>query len=610
MFFLEMRPSEKGRYALVRVSPEGEIDDVIPQEFNARNRVHEYGGGSYVIRGESSTVLFSNFADQRIYKAELGKSDKPIPITATSDVFYADYIIDEKRSRLICVQEDHRRGGEAVNTIVSAGMDGGSEVVTLLSGNDFYSSPRISPDGKKLAWMTWNHPELPFLGSELWISDVSENGTLSNHRRVAGSTAESIVEPRWSPEGVLYFVSDRSNWWNIYRFVNNAIENVLPMEAEFSGPHWRFGMSSYSFVSEQRIVCTYAKEGFSHFAYIDTTARTLRNIDNPFSDILYLDADDQSCVLIAGSPSSSAAVYDFSFGDSKFRKLYPVKSKEEIDPSYLSLPAAVEFPTVGNRTAHALYYAPKNNNYEGISGSLPPLIVISHGGPTGRCHSELDFGIQYWTSRGFAVMDVNYGGSTGYGREYRLRLAGNWGVVDVDDCVSAARYLVDKKAADRDKLIIRGGSAGGYTTLSALAFKTAFKAGASYYGISDLELFEKDTHKFESRYLDFLIGPFPERRDLYRSRSALNYLGNVSAPVIFFQGLEDKIVPPNQAEVMFDALRKKGLPTAYIAYEGEQHGFRQAKNIARSYEAELYFYSRVFKFDLPKPAEPVIIENL
>jgi dipeptidyl aminopeptidase/acylaminoacyl peptidase len=608
VFFLEMRPSEKGRYVILRASPDGMVEDVIPPEFNARDRVHEYGGAAYAISRDGSMVFFSNFIDQRIY--HIKKGSRATPVTSTSDVFYADFVIDEKRNQLICVQEDHRGTGEAVNCIVAIDLDAPGKVSVLVSGNDFYSSPRLSPDGTKFAWLTWNHPSLPFFGSELWTADISPNGTLSNRTKIAGSNDESIAEPRWSPEGTLYFVSDRSNWWNICRFVKGSVENVYPLAAEFAGPHWIFGFSSYAFLSEKEIICDYSKDGFSHLALIDTASKTMKDLENPFSEIRYVASDGQTAVVIGGSSTEPAEVYRYSPSTTKFERLYPIKDSKLVPSSYLSLPTSIEYPTEGNQTAHALFYAPKNVEFEGPKGSIPPLIVFTHGGPTGQTDSELDLGIQYWTSRGFAVVDVNYGGSTGYGREYRMRLSGEWGVVDVDDCVNAAMYLVNKKMVNKDMLIIRGGSAGGYTTLSALAFRKTFRAGASFYGISDLDVFMGTTHKFESRYGDFLIGPYPEKRDLYRKRSALYSLDKISAPVIFFQGLEDKVVPPNQAELLFNALKKKGVPTAYIAYEGEQHGFRQAKNIIRSYEAELYFYSKIFGFDLPEKIEPVKIENL
>ncbi|HYB04078.1 MAG TPA: prolyl oligopeptidase family serine peptidase, partial [Nitrososphaerales archaeon] len=508
VFFLEMRPSEKGRYVIIRASPGAQVEDVIPPEFNARDRVHEYGGAAYAISPDGSTVYFSNFADQRIYRIK--KGSRATAVTTSSDVFYADYAVDVKRNQLICVQEDHRVAGEAVNSIVAIDLGAPGKVSVLVSGNDFYSSPRLSPDGTKLTWLTWNHPSLPFFGSELWTADISSTRTLSNQKKIAGSTDESIAEPRWSPGGILYFVSDRSNWWNIYRFANGSVEIIHQMAAEFAGPHWIFGYSSYAFLSEAEIICEYSKDGFSHLALIDTATKTMTDLKNPFSAIRYVASNGEIIVVMGGSSTEPAQVYSYSRSTTNFERIYPNKESKLVQASYLSLPAPIEYPTEENRTAHALFYAPKNEDFEGPKGSLPPLIVFTHGGPTGQTDSELDLGIQYWTSRGFAVVDVNYGGSTGYGREYRMRLDGKWGVVDVDDCVNAALYLVDMKIVNRDMLIIRGGSAGGYTTLSALAFRNVFNAGASYYGISDLDVFTKDTHKFESRYGDFLIGPYPE----------------------------------------------------------------------------------------------------
>jgi len=608
VFFIERRPQEQGRHVILRVKGDGQVEEVIPPGFNARTRVHEYGGASYLVTKDS--VFFSNFGDLLVYKLDLSKSASPVPITSNSQTYYADFIFDERRRRLISVREDHAVSGEAVNTIASLDPNGKDGVTVLISGNDFYSSPRLSPDGSKLAWLTWNHPSLPFFGSELWVGDISNGGAIVNRRKVAGGIEESIAEPRWSPDGVLYFVSDRSNWWNIHRFDNNTVENVYPANFEFAGAHWVFGLSSYAFIPKSEILCSFVKDGFCRLAVLDVRSKLFREVANPFTEVSYVESNTHNVIMIAGSSSSPDAIVLFDPSNSKFTTIYPKTGGEKLDSSYLSLPTSIEYPTEGNKTAYALYYSPKNGDYEASDSSLPPLIVISHGGPTSRCRSDLNLGIQFWTSRGFAVADVNYGGSTGYGREYRIRLDGTWGVVDVDDCMNAAMFLARENKVDKTRLIIRGGSAGGYTTLSALAFRKAFMAGASYYGISDLEIFAKDTHKFESRYLDMLVGPFPEKRELYRERSAINYLDEISAPVIFFQGLEDMVVPPNQAEMMFDALRNKGLPTAYIAFEGEQHGFRQAKNIIRSYEAELYFYSRVFNFDLPEIIEPVKIENL
>nr|MBA2682041.1 S9 family peptidase [Ktedonobacteraceae bacterium] len=413
----------------------------------------------------------------------------------------------------------------------------------------------------------------------------------------------------WSPTSELYFVSDRSNWWNIYRWHTDEIRPVCPEEAEFGTPQWVFGMSTYTFVASDRIVCWYGGPKESGLAFLDVNSGELTPIAIPYTSVASVRGNAESVVFLAASPITSGEIVSLDVKTSKLKVLRRAQNTS-VDPAYISDAQSIEFPTEHGLTAYAYYYAPKNADFKAPEGELPPLLVSSHGGPTAAASSALRLGTQFWTSRGFAVLDVNYGGSSGYGREYRERLRGQWGVVDVDDCVNGAKYLVEHGLADGNRLTIQGGSAGGYTTLCALTFRDVFKAGASHFGISDLEVFVHDTHKFESRYLSGLVGPYPERKDLYHDRSAINFTNQLSCPVIFFQGLEDKIVPPNQAELMVAALRAKKLPVAYVAFEGEQHGFRRAENIKRSLEAELYFYSKVFKFDLPDSIEPVEIENL
>jgi len=381
------------------------------------------------------------------------------------------------------------------------------------------------------------------------------------------------------------------------------------MEAEFGVPQWLFGTSTYAFESDGCIVCAYNQQGTWHLACVDTVTGDLETIEIPYSQIADVRAARGRAVFRAGSPTKPVSIVqlDLATGHSEVLRR---SSDVVVDAGYLSHPQPIEFPTEGGLTAHAFFYAPQNCDSVAPSGERPPLLVMSHGGPTGATSTTLNLGIQYWTSRGIAVLDVNYGGSTGYGRAYRQRLEGRWGLVDVDDCVNGARYLIERGHVDGDRLAIRGGSAGGYTTLSALTFRDIFRAGACYFGISDLEALTEDTHKFESRYLDRLIGPYPERRDLYQERSPIHFTHRLSCPMILFQGLEDRVVPPNQAEMMFEAVRAKGLPVAYLAFEGEQHGFRRAENIKRSLDAELYFYSKVFGFELADPVEPVCIENL
>jgi dipeptidyl aminopeptidase/acylaminoacyl peptidase len=607
IYWIEMRPNEGGRNVLVRRDKSG-VEDLTPAPFNARTRVHEYGGGDYAVHNK--LVCFSNFSDQRLYLQGDG-ADKPTAITPAGNMRYADMQFDKGGERIICVREEHGLDGrEAKNTLVSLALTGeenSGEV--MVEGNDFYSSPRLSPDVSCLAWLTWNHPNMPWDGTELWIGRLGEGGSLENSERIAGGKEESIFQPEWSPGGLLYFVSDRSGWWNLYRLADGRIEQVCEMEAEFGMPQWGFGMSSYAFESEERIVCTYVDKGISRLGIIDTRTKELECIDCPYTDIRFLQASPGQAVMRAGSPTEAAAIVRFDLETRSFATLRRSNSLQ-IDADYFSVPRAVEFPTEDGLTAHALFYPPRNRDFRAPEGELPPLLVESHGGPTAAAATALSLSIQYWTSRGIAVLDVNYGGSSGFGRAYRERLKGKWGIVDVDDCVNGARSLVRDALVDGERLMITGGSAGGYTTLCALTFRKTFNAGASHYGVSDVEALAKETHKFESRYLDGLIGPYPEKRETYFARSPINFTSQLSCPVAFFQGLEDKVVPPNQAETMVDALREKGIPVAYIAFAGEQHGFRQAQNIKRALDAELYFYSRVFGFELAEEVEPVEIENL
>ncbi|HEU5228675.1 MAG TPA: S9 family peptidase [Ktedonobacteraceae bacterium] len=606
IYWGEGRPSEGGRVAIMRSAADGSITDVIPQPFNARTRVHEYGGGSFTV--SNGTVYFSNFVDQQLYRVSLGSA--PEQITSQQNLRYADAIMDQQRQRLICVGEDHSDPGrEALNKLISVSLTDGDRIQTLVTGNDFYSSPRLSPDGSRLTWLTWNHPNMPWDGTELWVGEFDQDGLIKNAERLAGGPRESIFQPEWSPDGTLYFLSDRTNWWNFYRLRDGKIEPLCQKDTEFGAPQWSFGMSTYGFVSAQKLVCRYSEEGQARLSYLDTTTGQLTHIPVPYTSINNLYVTPEYIVFTGASPTSAGVIvrFDIASGTSK---VLARASNVEIDERYLSMPQAIEFPTENGLTAHAFYYPPHNPDYVAPAGELPPLIVESHGGPTSASPSNLSLGRQFWTSRGFALLDVNYGGSTGYGREYRERLYGQWGVVDVDDCANGAKYLVERGLVDGNRLAIHGGSAGGYTTLCALAFRDTFNAGASHFGVSDLDIFVKDTHKFESRYLFSLIGPYPEARDLYYQRSAINFTDRFSSPVIFFQGLEDKVVPPNQAELMVDALRKKKIPVAYVPFEGEQHGFRRAENIKRALEAELYFYSRIFNFEPADKIEPVAIENL
>jgi dipeptidyl aminopeptidase/acylaminoacyl peptidase len=610
LYWLESRPDEAGRVAIVRTRLRGKPADVIPKGFNARTRAHEYGGGAYLVHGE--IVFFSNFKDQRLYRQE--RTGTPIPITpeppAPASLRYADGQVTHDERTIICVRERHEEGREAINEIVAIPADGSGPAKVLLEGYDFYSFPRIRPDGKKLAWTCWRHPQMPWDGAELWVGDLSEDGTVSNSRHIAGSAMESVFQPYWRSDGSLYFISDRSGWWNLYVEREGKIVTVLDMNAEVGVPQWMFGYTRYALLSDHRVACLVNDKGLEYVLLVDERSDERRKLPLPYSVFGGIRSDGEDRLFFAGAaPAKAAEVAAYDVGADKLRVLK--RSLEiRIDDGYFSIPEPIEFPTSGDRTAFAFFYAPRNKDFAAPPGERPPLIVISHGGPTSATTVALRLALQYWTSRGFAVVDVNYGGSSGYGREYRERLKGTWGIVDVEDCINAARYLEKRGDVDGKRMAIRGGSAGGYTTLCALVFHHVFSAGASYYGVADLESLAKDTHKFESRYEEGLVGPYPQSAELYKQRSPAHFADRLSCPVILLQGLEDKVVPPSQAEIMIDALRAKALPFAYVAFPTEGHGFREAANIQRSIEAELFFYSRIFGFTPADGIAPVEIENL
>jgi dipeptidyl aminopeptidase/acylaminoacyl peptidase len=629
VYWLEGRPREGGRYALVRRTPDGRIADVTPPEINVRSRVHEYGGDAYVVA--QGVVYCANFADQRVYRVGGSPRQDPPdgraePLTAAGDWFYADFQIDTRRQRLICVREDHtQRGREAVNTLVSISLNGPAGAGDVIaSGYDFYSTPRLNPDGSRLAWLSWRHPLMPWDGTELWVAEVDASGALANAVCVAGGRDESIYQPGWSPDGTLYYVSDRSGWWKLYRADRSgrSSEPVLRHDvpdAEFGKPQWVFGTSTWAFAAPagppsaepalQTLVVSYTRAGRWHLATVDANG-SLEDIATDLQPHDWIAANATHAVLVAGSATQPDAVVRLDLASGAVDTLRRA-STVQLHTGYISEAEAIEFPTAEGQTAYAFYYPPRNKDFAAPTGEQPPLIVISHGGPTSAARPTLELPIQYWTSRGFAVADVNYGGSSGFGRAYRQRLNGRWGIVDVADVIHAARFLAGQGKADGDRAVIRGGSAGGYTTLAALTFHPeVFKAGASYYGVSDLEVLELDTHKFESRYSHSLVGPYPEAQAIYRARSPIHAIDRLSCPLILFQGLEDKVVPPNQSQMMADAARAKGLPVAYLAFEGEQHGFRKAETIIRSLEAELYFYGAVFGFVPADRIPPVQIDNL
>ena len=614
IYWLEKRPQEQGRNLIVgyfgdktkAIGNQLGIKNVTPAPLSVRSKIHEYGGGAYTV--DRDTVYFSNYGDGRIYQQALDR--QPQPLTNKLHQRYADMVVDGFRNRLICVCEDHENAdSEAENSLITINLTTG-KIQPLVTGDDFYSSPRLSPDGRQLAWLSWNHPHMPWDSTYLWLADFDELGNVGQPTLVVGGEAESICEPKWHSDGKLYFSSDRTDWWNIYRRnKNGSVEILHQMAAEFAYPHWVFGLSTYDFVDRDRLVCTYASNGSWHLGQINLKTREFEEIKTRYTNISDLRASERGFVVfVGGTPTETSAVIKLDL-DNRKEQILKRTGDLTIDPDYLALPEAISFPTADGLTAHAWYYPPTNKDYIAPSGELPPLIVKSHGGPTAAASVDLNLRIQYWTSRGFGYLDVNYGGSIGYGRKYRQRLEGKWGIVDVEDCVNGAKYLADRNLVDGDRLVITGSSAGGYTALAALTFRNVFKAGASYYGVSDLEVLINDTHKFESRYLDGLVGKYPEEKSIYQERSPIYHLKQLNCPVIFFQGLKDKVVPPNQAEMMFDAIKEKGLPVAYVSFEEEAHGFRISDNIKKALDSEFYFYSQIFGFEPAELVESIEIIN-
>jgi len=613
VYWIEGRPHEAGRNVLVRRAADATTRDVTPVGFNTRSRVHEYGGGAYLADGRH--VYFVNFSDQRVYALDLQDGAAPTPLTPEGAFCHGDFALDRAHRRLIGIREDHTVAGEAVTALVGIPLEGGATQV-LASGEDFYSTPRIGPDGRSLCWLSWTHPRMPWDGTELWVARIGGDGGVGAATLVAGGAQESIYQPGWLPDGSLLFASDRDGWWRLYRAAPppftavSALLRTPPAAAEFGRPQWILGSATWASAGADRLVVSFTKNGRWYLGRVDVTSGMLAPIAPDLQPDDWLAASPSQVVLVAGQSRAGDAVMTVPLDGGDARTLKRA-SDVELEPGSVSVAEPIEFVTANGLAAHAFYYAPRNAACQAPAGELPPLIVIGHGGPIAAADPTFDLKIQFWTTRGFAVVDVNYGGSTGFGRDYRRRLNGQWGIVDVADLIHAARHLVAAGQADGRRLAIRGGSAGGYTVLAALTqHPEVFTTGASYYGVSDLEALIADSHKFEARCLDILIGPYPAMRDEYRRRSPIHAVDRLSCPLILFQGLEDKVVPPNQSEMMADALRAKGLPVAYLAFEGEQHGFRRADSIIRSLEAELSFYGAVFGFTPADPIAPVPIENV
>jgi dipeptidyl aminopeptidase/acylaminoacyl peptidase len=597
VWWSESRPSEGGRSVIVRRSADGTVGDVLPAPWNARTRVHEYGGGAWTV--SAGTLWFTEFTDQRLYRLDPG-SDTPVAVTPEPDVpagvRHADLRVVP--GALLAVREAHAEGdrpADVDNEVVRVGTDGTD---VLVSGPDFVSDARLSPDGETLAWLQWNHPDMPWDAAQLVVRTADGTETV-----VAGGAGESVVQPVWDADGSLWFLSDRTNFWSLYRRApGGEIQLVLDAGCDIAGPQWVFGQSRFALLDDGRIVLAYGRAGADRLAVL-RLGEPLRELDLPYAVFRYVTVQGPSVVCVAGGPAHEPVVLRVDVDSGKPEVLRPARDLG-LDPAWFSQPEHVTFPTedrgTGIDVARALVYPPTNPEASAPDGDLPPLMVVVHGGPTANAVPALNVEVQYWTSRGFCVADVDYRGSTGYGRRYRDALQGRWGVVDLDDVVACARYLADRGRVDPARMAIRGGSAGGYTTLAALTMRPGvFTAGASHYGVADLGALAAETHKFESRYLDGLVAPWPSGADVYAERSPINHVDALDTPLAVFQGDEDAVVPPDQAEAIVAALREKGVPHAYLLFPGEQHGFRKAENIRAALDGELSFYGQVWGFDLP-----------
>ncbi|MCF7922885.1 MAG: prolyl oligopeptidase family serine peptidase [Candidatus Marinimicrobia bacterium] len=603
VFWTEGRPAEGGRTALMENSG-GKTHEIIPSESDVRTRAHEYGGGAFLCA--SKRKFYINNSDQQIYEAlDQGSSRQ---LTRHPKYRFADMIMDEQRNLLFAVGEDHGDSKNIENCLLTVSLDGG-DLQIIAQGHDFYSNPQLSPDGTQLLFLTWDHPNMPWDGTRLMLANLDDDGSIASIQTIAGGPDESIFQPLWDPDGSIYFVSDRSGWWNIYHQSNSQTACILEKQAEFGLPQWVFGMSKYAILTSGDMVAAYSDLSGTHLIRIDVKQGSFKEIVTPYSDIDQVRGSKNRIAFIGYTDSQPGEVVTMDL-DANTSRILRKSGEIDIDEAYISKAQHISFETAPNEFTYAWYYPPQNPDYQADQAERPPLIVLSHGGPTGNSTGAFSLAIQYWTTRGFAIVDVNYSGSTGYGRQYRERLKGNWGVRDVHDCAAAANYLANEGYVDQDRLIIKGGSAGGFTTLSALTFLDVFKAGASYYGVGDLTLLASDTHKFESRYLDSMIGPYPEEQQLYFDRSPLNFTNQLECPVIFMQGMDDPVVPPNQAESMVAALKSNGISVAYIPFEGESHGFRKSTSIIKAIESEYYFYTRIFGIEPAEPLEPIEIFNL
>jgi dipeptidyl aminopeptidase/acylaminoacyl peptidase len=611
-YWTESRPHEQGRTALVFRAHDGEPVDAVPAGFNVRTRVHEYGGGSW-FRGGREVIFCSSFDDSRLYRLErVGAEPQPITPEPTEQhaLRYADGRVFADGRLIVCVRETHG-AGEAKNELVVLPSDGSAEPRVIATGRDFYAAPRPSPDGASLAWLAWDHPHMPFEGTDLCVAPLTADGSVSGGRRVAGSEHESIFQPEWSADGLLHFVSDRTGWSNLYVEHGGEVRALTSEEADLGYPQWVFDLSRYAFLDDGRIACVFTRAAVDSLELLDPRTGELAVLDLPYSSYSSpsIRAHESKLVFTASAPTEWPAVVEVDVQSSD-RRILRRSSELKLDERYLSVAQPIAFAGTDGLTSHGFYYAPTNPEYVGPDGELPPLVVSVHGGPTAHVTTALDLHVPVFTSRGIAVVDLNYGGSTGYGRDYRDRLRHRWGEVDVEDSAAAVRYLGERGEIDPERVQITGGSAGGYTTLMALAVRDEFASGASYFGVADLVTFHGDTHKFESHYDDYLVGPWPEAREVYRERSPVTHADSISDPLLLLQGLDDKVVPPSQSEVIVDALKARGIPYAYIPFAGEGHGFRRAENIERAAAAHLSFLAQVSGFELADEIEAVDIEYL
>jgi dipeptidyl aminopeptidase/acylaminoacyl peptidase len=604
LFWTESDPSQGGRLTLMTEDGRGGVRALTPASMNVRTRVHEYGGAPYIVVG--NRIFFSNFKDQKLYVMDIG--GEPRAVTPPG-YRYADCTPLAGGVGLICVRQDHTDPANVKNALVLISGVEADPGRVLFEGTDFVAYPRVSPDGRRLAFISWNHPNMPWDTTSLHVGDLV-GSRLSNVQVIAGGHDESVMEPRWAPAGGLYFVSDRTNFWNLYLLENKSAVPLAPRKAEFAGPLWQLGQANYAVMDNNRLLTRYSEGSRDHLVLGEPARGVAKALPLPFTGLRSIQrVDADHAAMIATSPDVLPAIIVVDVRTGEYRV---VRSAGEtgLPADMISHAEQIAFPTAGGRTAYANYYAPRNLGYRAPYGARPPLLVLVHGGPTSQASSAFSPTIQFWTTRGFAVADVDYGGSSGYGRAYRQSLNGEWGVVDVEDVVAVAKYLGAAGKIDAKHTAIRGGSAGGYTVLGALSTTTVFKAGADYYGVSDMTALARDTHKFESRYLDNLIGPLPAAQAVYDARSPLNHLDGFSAPLIVFQGAEDPIVPPNQSRMIVDALKKRGAPVAYMQFAGEGHGFRRSESIIASLNAELNFYGQVFGFTPADRLPPLKIDNL